>query len=250
MINITVKNLVEMGASFNNANKYALHLNETCKLFNINTNARVSAFIAQVFQESGNLSAVKENLYYSAKRLVEIWPYRFPTLEIANQYANNPEKLAEKVYSGRLGNKNIGDGGKFLGRGLIQLTGRANYLECEIYLGVELTDTPHLLESPKYAALSAGFFWNRAKLNDVADVDTVDAVVKATKIINGGTHGLLNRIELWKKAKTIFVEEQAPSPTVVEIANQVIEEEIVKVTVNVTPKPNLFNLIMGLFRRK
>ena len=129
--------------------KWEEALNETFQKYDINTPLRQAAFIGQCQHESGNFKFVKENLNYSAKALMATWPSRFPTPEVAAEYERNPEKIANKVYSGRMGNTNDGDGAKYIGRGLIQTTGKENYKHCGDALGVDLLATPELLEQPK-----------------------------------------------------------------------------------------------------
>ena len=137
-----------------------------------------------------NFKTLEEGLNYSATRLMAVWPSRFPSLDVANQYANNPEKLANKVYGGRMGNVEDGDGWKYHGRGLIQLTGKDNYANCGSGLGVDLLSNPEWVATPEYAALSAGWFWNKKGLNDLADTMDIETM---TKRINGGTLGIDDR---------------------------------------------------------
>lgn len=202
---ITAQQLIKLGASSENANRYLEPLNKTLVKYEINTNARVCHFLAQIFVESGCLRLVKENLHYRAETLMRVWPKRFPTLASTNGYVMNPTALAEKVYSGRMGNISPGDGGKYLGRGLKQLTGKFNYQACSKALGVDFVSNPGLLETPLYAALSAGFFWNSIKANQIADLDQEQTVKTITKLVNGGEIGLQERINYWKKAKGIFI---------------------------------------------
>lgn len=168
-------------------------LNETFDKYQINTPQRQACFLGQTLHESGNFKFTCENLNYSAKALMATWPSRFPSLDIATQYERQPEKIANKVYSGRMGNTEEGDGGKYIGRGLIQVTGKENYTYCGEALGVDLVAQPHLLEEPRYAVLSAGWFWNRKGLNALADEGTKDAFEVMTKRINGGLLGLDDR---------------------------------------------------------
>ena len=168
-------------------------LNETFDKYQINTPQRQACFLGQTLHESGNFKFTRENLNYSAKALMATWPSRFPSLDIATQYERQPEKIANKVYSGRMGNTEEGDGGKYIGRGLIQVTGKENYTYCGEALGVDLVAQPHLLEEPRYAVLSAGWFWNRKGLNALADEGTKDAFEVMTKRINGGLLGLDDR---------------------------------------------------------
>jgi putative chitinase len=132
-----------------------------------------------------------------------VWPSRFPSLDVANQYANNPEKLANKVYGGRadLGNTQEGDGFAFHGRGCIQLTGRDSYERCGSSIGVDLIGSPNRLLDPEYAAMSAGWFWNKKGLNSLADVQDYETM---TKRINGGLIGLDDRKAKIAKALSIL----------------------------------------------
>lgn len=168
-------------------------LNETFDKYQINTPQRQACFLGQTMHESGSFKYTKENLNYSAKALMATWPSRFTDLETATQFERQPEKIANKVYSGRMGNTEDGDGAKYIGRGLIQCTGKENYTHCSEALGVDLVSTPQLLEEPRYAVLSAGWFWNKKGLNALADEGTSNAFEIMTKRINGGLLGLDDR---------------------------------------------------------
>jgi putative chitinase len=176
-------------------------LNQTFAKYNINTALRQAAFIGQCQHESNNFRTLEENLHYSADGLMRTWPSRFPSSDVAEQYANNPEKIANKVYAGRMGNTEEGDGWKFHGRGLIQLTGRENYDNCGKGIGAVLADKPQLLVEPYYACMSAGWLWNKKGLNDLADIKDYETM---TKRINGGLLGLADRIAKIDKAKEIL----------------------------------------------
>jgi len=167
-------------------------LNETFARFDISTPARQAAFIGQASHESGNFTKLQEGLSYSAERLMVIWPKRFPTLEIAQKYARNEKALANNVYANRMGNRDeaSGDGFRFKGRGLFQLTGHSNYFHAGKALGEDFVMNPDLVATPMYAALTAGFFWNTHKLNQYADARDY---VTMTKKINGATIGLADR---------------------------------------------------------
>lgn len=165
-------------------------LNETFEKYEINTPKRQACFIGQCMHESGGFKFLRENLNYSAKGLVATWPSRFPNEEYAEEYARKPERIANKVYLGRMGNTEEGDGAKYIGRGLIQLTGKDNYKAVTEALGVDFLATPQLLEEPRYAALSAGWFWNKKGLNALADAGDVETM---TKRINGGSIGIADR---------------------------------------------------------
>jgi putative chitinase len=166
---------------------------ETFEKYQINTPKRQACFIGQTMHESGSYKFTRENLNYSAKALMATWPSRFPDLETASQFERQPEKIANKVYSGRMGNTEDGDGAKYIGRGLIQVTGKENYTHCGEALGVDLVSNPQLLEEPRYAALSAGWFWNKKGLNALADEGTSNSFETMTKRINGGLLGLDDR---------------------------------------------------------
>jgi putative chitinase len=170
--------------------KWLEPLLETFEKYDISTPKRQAYFIGQCMHESGGFKQLKENLNYSAKGLMATWPSRFPDIDTAEKYERNPEKIANKVYAGRMGNTEDGDGAKYIGRGLIQLTGKENYANCGSAIGVDLVANPDLLSTPKYAALSAGWFWNRKGLNALADVDDLDTI---TKRINGGLIGIADR---------------------------------------------------------
>lgn len=181
--------------------KWLEPLNTTFQKYNISTPKREAAFIGQCSVESANFTRIQENLNYSAQRLMQVWPSRFPNISMAQPYANNPEKLANFVYAGRMGNLQDGDGWKFHGRGLIQLTGRENYANCGSSIGVDIIDNPDLLLTPKYATLSAGWFWNKHGLNLLADAQEYGTM---TRRINGGTTGLDERIAKITKALQVL----------------------------------------------
>ena len=168
-------------------------LNETFTRFDISNPARQAAFIGQASHESGNFKTLNENLNYRAETLMRVWPKRFPTLEFAKQYEKNPKKIANSVYSNRMGNRDeaSGDGFRFRGRGLFQLTGHSNYFHAGKALGEDFVMNPDLVATPRYATLTAAFFWQTHKLNDYADARDY---VTMTKKINGGTIGLQDRI--------------------------------------------------------
>jgi len=179
-------------------------LNETFEKFEINTPIRQACFIGQCQHESGNFKSLQENLNYSAVRLTQVFPNRFTLASAQDAVAKGKEAIAEKMYGHRadLGNTQDGDGGKFFGRGLIQLTGRANYTSFSTAVGKpEILDNPALVASPEYACLSAGWFWSTRKLNALADANDYTTM---TKRINGGTLGLDDRIVHIKKALTVL----------------------------------------------
>jgi putative chitinase len=178
-------------------------LNATFEKYEINTPLRQAAFIGQCGHESASFKMLEENLNYSAKGLMATWPSRFHEIDVAEKYERNPEMIANKVYGGRadLGNTEDGDGWRFHGRGLIQLTGRSNYTVCGLALGKPFAEHPELLLDPENACLSAGWFWNKRGLNALADNEDWATI---TKRINGGNIGLSDRIERIHKAMDIL----------------------------------------------
>jgi putative chitinase len=181
--------------------KWKEPLEETFAKYQINTNDRKACFLGQCLHESGGFKFLRENLNYSARALMATWPSRFPTMEIAQEYERQPEKIANKVYGGRMGNTEDGDGAKYIGRGLIQTTGKENYMHCGEALGIDLVSAPQLLEEPRYAALSAGWYWNKRNLNDLADKWDIDTM---TRRINGGNIGLADRKAKIDKVRSIL----------------------------------------------
>ena len=183
--------------------KFLDPLNETFDRFAINTSTKQAAFIGQLGHESANFTRFEEGLSYSADRLMKIWPKRFPTLESAQPYARNGKALANKVYANRMGNRDeaSGDGGRFFGRGAIQLTGYSNYFHCGKALGVDFVMEPQLVATPKYAILSAGWFWSTHNCNNLAEAADWVAL---TKKINGGTIGLDDRIKHTNEALAVL----------------------------------------------
>jgi putative chitinase len=183
--------------------KWVDPLNETFARFDISNPKRQAAFIGQCGHECGNFRILEENLNYRAETLMKLWKARFPTLEIANQYAKQPQKIANKVYANRMGNRDesSGDGYRFRGRGCIQTTGHANYYHAGQSLGVDFVMDPDLVASPKYAALTAGFFWSTHGLNALADAQDHKSI---TKRINGGYIGLAEREEHTKMALAVL----------------------------------------------
>lgn len=183
-------------------NSFHSAINETLTEFQINTAERIAMFVAQIGHESGYLKFVKENLNYSAEGILKTFPKYFDAAE-ASQYARKPEAIANRVYANRMGNgpESSGDGFKFRGRGLIQVTGRSNYTLCSNFIGVNVVKDPIYLEVPIGASRSAGWFWKTKGLNDVADDGDI---VRCTKIINGGLNGLEDRRTLWENALQVM----------------------------------------------
>ena len=174
---------------------------EVASKFEINTPLRVAHFLAQCGHESGGFRLTKENLNYSAKGLMGIFKKYFPTEALAKAYERQPAKIANKVYSNRMGNgtEASGDGAKFCGRGYIQLTGKENYTAFGKSIGVDVCANPELVAS-QYALASAAWFFSKNGLHKIADEGASDLVVtKITKRVNGGTIGLPDRIKHFKE---------------------------------------------------
>lgn len=174
------------------AEKWLDPLNATCERFEINNPLRIAGFLSQVAHESGGFKFVSENLNYRAESLMRVWPSRFPTLDIANAYAMKPEKIANHVYCDRMGNGNeaSGDGWKYRGRGLIQLTGLDNYAAFSMACDNQALTNPDLVAEPDLAAESAGWFWDTRNLNKLADESDI---IGMTRRVNGGINGLDDR---------------------------------------------------------
>ena len=156
----------------------------------------IDEFLGQVLHESAGLTQLKENLDYSAARLMQVWPTRFPTFVGAQLYAHNPDALANFVYAGRMGNCEPGDGARFMGRGPIGLTGRDNYEFVGNLIGQDLVDLPELMEQPRYA-LEATIAWWENRIPDSMLGDPT----KITKRVNGGILGLNDRILITNEAR-------------------------------------------------
>lgn len=184
--------------------KYLAAINEGLIKYSINTPLRIAHFVAQVAHESGSFKYSSENLNYGAKGLRSTFGKYFQTEELSEEYARQKEKIANRVYGNRMGNgdENSGDGWRFRGRGLIQLTGKENYRKFAKDIGIDIDKQPDKVASdPKVAVLAAAWFWDSRKLNNYADKDDVLTI---TKRINGGTHGLDDRKAYLERAKKAF----------------------------------------------
>lgn len=178
-------------------------LTEQFEKYEINTVNRAAGFLAQCGHESAGFTVLKENLNYSAEGLNKIFKKYFPTVDSAKAYHRQPEKIANKVYGGRMGNgpESSGDGYKFCGRGAIQLTGRDNYTKFANSVGLTVDEAVADLETLDGAIESACWFWKTNGLNAICDSDDI---VKMTKRINGGTIGLEDRTKHYKEAKHLL----------------------------------------------
>lgn len=199
--------------------KWLEAVQKTCDEFEINTPQRIASFIAQTAHESGGYTMLTENLNYRAATLAACWPNRFAVLgadkkpvkengklvptAVANSIAGKPELIANLVYSSRMGNgpAESGEGWKYRGRGLKQLTGKDNYTRCGTALGLDLVSNPDLLLEPMAAARSAGWFWKSNNLSSFADAGDIKGM---TKKINGGFIGLEDREKRYKAVLAEF----------------------------------------------
>jgi len=182
-------------------------LNRAMARWKIDSRIRQAAFLAQVGHESGQLRNLVENLNYSAEALVKTWPTRF-TSQTAPGYARQPEKIANKVYGGRMGNgpESSGDGWQYRGRGLLQVTGRSNYRAAGAGLGLPLEDDPGLLEQAEIAAHSGAWWWAKHGLNEMADAGRIQDI---GSVINTGQpgrvpHGAAERKALYDLALRVL----------------------------------------------
>ncbi len=195
-------------ARYEDLAKYLPYLDEGMFLYEINTPSRIAAFIAQIAHESGDFLRVEENLNYSWQGLRKTWPNRFPTDEFAQQYHRNPQRIANFVYADRNGNGNeaSGDGWKFRGRGLIQITARGNYKSyADAIDDPSIMSNPSQLVEPRHAVMSACWYWNENELNALAEKGTTIAFNKISHKINGGWNGKADRLENWEQAKEVLL---------------------------------------------
>ena len=178
--------------------RYVDPLINICEKYEINTPERVAMFLAQIGHESAGLSVVEENLNYRADRLAVVFPKYFRDVN-PNDYARNPEKIANRVYANRMGNgpESSGDGWRYRGRGAIQLTGHNNYAAFANDVGMDLDEVVGYLSTSDGAIESAAWFWNKNDLNQWADKGDI---LTLTKRINGGTIGLEDRIKHYEHA--------------------------------------------------
>lgn len=180
-------------------------INDNLPEYGITSVERVAAWLAQMGHESGDFKELKENLNYGAKGLRVTFPKYFPSDEMALAYQRQPEKIANRVYGGRMGNgsEETGDGWKYHGRGLIQITGKDNYTYCSnaLYGDLSLLENPDMLCDMDGAVRSACWFWNSRNLNPLADAGDI---VTITKRINGGTIGLDDRTNRWHRALSVL----------------------------------------------
>ena len=174
--------------------------------FEINTPLRLAHFLAQCAHESGNFQHTEENLNYSLEALLRVFPKYFRDCPNIEPYVRNPVLIANQVYANRMGNgdEESGDGWRYKGRGYIQLTGRDNYARFDVAVPDNILSQPFIV-ADKYPLMSAAWFWDKNKLNDIADRgDTENQVAEITKIVNGGYHGLEERSKYFNKFYAIL----------------------------------------------
>lgn len=215
--NLTIEQLqICTGSNKSNAEVFLPYIKEVCKSFGINTPKRLAAFLSQVGHESAGLSCLQENLNYSADGLANTWPGRYSKRlqngvyaknsvgrylpsDLALKIARKPVLIANNCYANRMGNGDdkSGDGWKYRGRGLKQLTGKSNYAELTLDTGIDFVSNPDLLLEPVYAVISACWFWKKNNLEVYADKQDIEGM---TKKINGGLIGIEHRKALYNKA--------------------------------------------------
>lgn len=202
---ISVGTLIAAGIPPTQARAFEKHLLQTCDAFDISTPEREAAFVAQCAHESALFTRLEESLFYrDAQRIMRIFPRSVTSLTQATTLVGNPKALANTVYAGKNGNGNYasGDGWRYRGRGLVQLTGRTNYTTAALELHEPFIDHPEYVADPADACLTAGWFWNRARCNGLADASDVDGITRA---INGPAMvGAKERRELYARALRAF----------------------------------------------
>lgn len=210
MVTITSEMLGRIFPLSKNIERYCKALDKAMRDNGIDTAGRARAFLAQVGHESAQLNRIEENLNYSADGLVRTFPRYFRNVQAASVYARHPERIANKVYAGRMGNGDeaSGDGWKFRGRGLIQITGRGNYAAMSALMGKDLTVWPDALLMPLDACESAARWWRSKGLSELADglagADEKEAFKAITRKVNGGLNGLDDRWEIYLRAKAVL----------------------------------------------
>lgn len=186
------------------AERFLDPLNAAMARFGIDTAARQGAFLAQLAHESGQLQTLEENLNYGWEGLRKVFGKYFVSDDDAKAFARQKERIANRVYAGRMGNGDeaSGDGWRYRGRGPIQLTGRENYRRCGQAIGIDIEGEPdRLATDPVAAALAAAWYWSDRKINSAADRETDAGFKQVTKLINGGLVGLADRVECWNRAR-------------------------------------------------
>lgn len=213
MIPLTAEVLMRAtGANRRNAEIYLPFIQGACKAYDITSPRRLAGFLSQIGHESGGLGTVVENLNYSVESLLTMFGRHRISAEDAARFGRtstrpaDQEAIANRIYGGEWGRANLGnvlqgDGARFRGRGLKQLTGRANYERCGRALREDFITRPERLQMPVNAALSAGWFWDANGLNKLADMGDVRAM---TRVVNGGANGLPERMALYGRGLEVF----------------------------------------------
>jgi len=218
---IQLASLVAAGIGPTQARLFAAPLAEACTRFGIDTPQRQAAFVAQCAHESRLFTALEEGLFYrTPERICAIFRSTVPDVGAAQPLACNPKLLACHVYANRNGNGDAasGDGWRYRGRGLIQLTGRANYSRAALALGRPYVDQPDLVQEPLDACLTAAWFWNAAKLNNLADAARIDDITRA---VNGpAMAGAADRRALYKATLAAFLPSEAAPPSLAATATR------------------------------
>jgi len=203
---MTTDELLVKASSFINT-KYYSYFAKYCDKYNINTPLRLAHFLSQVNHESGDMKYIEENLNYSAKRLLQVFPKYFKRLEEAKKYEYKPEKIANKIYANRMGNGDEanGDGWRYRGRGPIQLTGKNNYILFANWVkNKDIINNPDLiLKDNDLLVLTAFFYWDYRKINNIIidNANQYEICKKVTRAINGGYNGLDDR---WQRFQKIY----------------------------------------------
>lgn len=189
-------------AKDSNIEKYYEPLIAAMEHYRINTKNRIAAFLANLAHESASFNTIQENLNYSAKRLIQVWPKHFRGRNLAH-YAHQPQKIANVAYANRMGNgdKSSGDGWKYRGRGLIQLTGKTNYQMFSKAIGADIVGDPDWVLTPEGATISAAWFWDSRDLNKLADAGNLREI---TRKINGGYHGHADRVRRYNHIRKVL----------------------------------------------
>jgi putative chitinase len=202
---ITEEQLARLIPGNNNIGDWYFNMVQFLPMYDITTNRRIAAFIAQCGHESASFRILRENLNYRWESLRRVFPKYFPTDDLAKQYERKPEMIANRVYANRMGNgpESSGDGWKYAGKGLIQLTGKNNYTAFANAIGMTLEEIPEYLVSYEGAIESACWFWKTNRLNRFVDDNNF---VGLTRAINGGTHGLDDRTNRYNLALKVLGE--------------------------------------------
>jgi len=200
---ITLDQLQKMLPNNNNVQDWYEVIEKNLPNYDINTIFRIAAFISQCSHESAGFTRITENLNYKTESLLRTFPSHFQDSDDADEYAHKPEKIANRIYADRMGNgsEDSGDGWRYRGRGVIQLTGKDNYQSLANSIQMNLEDVPAYLETFDGALVSACWFWVKKDLNTLADSEDIESI---TKKINGGLLGLEERQDKYDEYKEIL----------------------------------------------